>query len=801
MFIAIALAVIAAIALVIAKGVVRPIPGYDASPERRAEWTSIGIRFFSAVAGVAVMLSVVLNRAASIWGLFLGVVLLIVSELPIARQYRVTANAMAGAGIGILYAGLYALHADRHVPLAMTFAGMLIVTAAAAYLAVRRESFFIALLGVIGGFAVPALLGFDESAVSLFSYLLLLNAGISWIAYRKAWPGLTALAITLTVIYEWAWVLRYLNSSQLPLAAFFFALLSIVGASPLFFPLRGEPPVAFQRAAAAAAMLPLPFAFYMALVPNYALRYNVLFGFLLVIAVGLAAVVWRGAPQWLDVIGGVATLTVFVLWFGHWLTQSYRDELWPVTAVPGLVFSIAMWTAAFVVLYLIRDIFFAALLFVVFIGLAIRQPQDYATLILAMLLLLIVVVIAMLVFDRPVLAAIAIAFSALALMALNPLPLLWPLFPAHALYVMPAGLLFVAHVILFIALFGVAWVSRRHVLTILAIPFYAGVVITATPSASSPILLVFLAFVPYGLFMLYVFAVTQRRNESLAPYIAASLATLVFFMSAWGALDGTRYGRFIGIVPLVEALVMAGLAWRVAGTEPREPRLTLVASTALLFFNAAIPLLFMKEWVVILWAIEAAALMFFFTRRFAHPALIVWASGLIAVVFVWLAFDGDLDAPSLIARIVFVGSALAMFAAAYFSPGDMPGLRLYFSLAGLIASWFRVNIEIANFYHATGGSLNFELSTPAEDVTYTVAWGVIATGLLLIGLVFRWQGARVGALSLLFAAIFKAFVHDLRCLDGGYRATSLFVLAVSLALVGIALQKFSRQSVNAVGMT
>src|SRR5439155_18278755 len=124
-----------------------------------------------------------------------------------------------------------------------------------------------------------------------------------------------------------------------------------------------------------------------------------------------------------------------------------------------------------------------------------------------------------------------------------------------------------------------------------------------------------------------------------------------------------------------------------------------------------------------------------------------------------------------------------MFAAAYFSPRDVPGICLYFSLAGLITSWFRVNIEIANCYRTTGGSVNFELSSPAEDVTYTVAWAVIATGLLVIGIVFHWKGARVGALSLLIAAIFKAFMHDVPRLSGVYRGTSLFVLAVSLALV------------------
>ena len=78
-----------------------------------------------------------------------------------------TADAIDGAGIGILYVTL--LRDARRwnlVPLPVALVAMLLVTAVALFLAMRRGSFFIAILGLIGGFAAPSLLGFSDSPPS-----------------------------------------------------------------------------------------------------------------------------------------------------------------------------------------------------------------------------------------------------------------------------------------------------------------------------------------------------------------------------------------------------------------------------------------------------------------------------------------------------------------------------------------------------------------------------------------------------------------------------------------------------------
>ena len=86
-------------------------------------------------------------------------------------------------------------------------------------LSIRHESLFIAVLGLLGGFATPILLSDRENRpIPLFGYLLLLNIGLAWVAYRNGWPILSMLTLVFTTLYQWGWVARYLDAAQVPLA-------------------------------------------------------------------------------------------------------------------------------------------------------------------------------------------------------------------------------------------------------------------------------------------------------------------------------------------------------------------------------------------------------------------------------------------------------------------------------------------------------------------------------------------------------------------------------------------------------
>ena len=124
-------------------------------------------------------------------GILVAIALLVVCELKAARRYPATANAMDAAAIAILFATFFAAHALWNlIPSLVTFALLAIVTALAVLLSIRRESLFIAVLGLLGGFATPALLSTGENRpIPLFAYLLLLNVGLAWVAYRQTLAG------------------------------------------------------------------------------------------------------------------------------------------------------------------------------------------------------------------------------------------------------------------------------------------------------------------------------------------------------------------------------------------------------------------------------------------------------------------------------------------------------------------------------------------------------------------------------------------------------------------------------------
>jgi len=704
----------------------------------------VGIKLFSWIAGIALVLAAVFLFKYSVehgwlrpvvraaFGLVTGIGLLIACELRVARNYRFTANAMDGAGIAILYATLFSMHVLWHlVPSAVAFLGMLLVTAAAVYLSTRRDSVFIALLGLIGGFATPALLSTNENRpLALFSYLLLLNGGISWIAYRKRWPLLTALSVGLTAFYQWAWVDRYLTSGQMPLATGIFAVFALVGASALWDKHADDRQRVFRAIAQGAAVLPLLFAFFTAVVPEYGARFHVLFGFLLLVAVGLTVIAqWRG-PAWFHHLGGASVVITFFIW----LSVSYTHASWPW---------LLLWLAAFVALYLARISFASALLFFAFTALGIREKLHDLTLTGVMLAMLLAVVVIALRKNKPAIAATAIALSSIALMTIAP----------------PLRILLASHALLFAAILFIAWIADLPLLSVLAIPFYIAMLLTANmPTAD--VRLTF-ALVPYVMFVAF-----PLLKQTRAAWLAACLASAVFFFPAYEALKDLGFKDMIGVLPLAQALVLVLLFWR--------GRVVFVAATALAFITAAIPLQFEKEWVVMSWALEAAALAWLFTRV-RHRGLLVWSTGLSVVVLVWLLIDTHLHDE----RALFLVAAAAMFAAAYF----VEGMRPYYAAAGTIELFALVNFEIGRYYEGASSSL-------AQDLTYTIAWAVFAIAILIAGLVMHTRATRIAALGLLLVTILKCFLHDLARLDGMYRVASLFGMAVSLFLVGLLLQKF-----------
>ncbi len=324
-----------------------PPPRGPAAPSLSGgfDWENlIGVRLFSMVAGVALVLAAVFFLRYSLehgWlappvrmaiGIVVSISLLIVCELKAARRYPVTANAMDAAAIAILFATFFAGHALWNlVPSSITFGLMGLVTVVAVLLSIRRHSVFIALLGLLGGFATPALLSTGENRpVPLFAYLLLLNLGLAAVAYKEGWRAIPVLTLVLTTAYQWIWVFRFLSASQLPLAMGIFLVFAVTSFAALVL---GRASTRSGRAAleptsVAAAAMPLAFVVFLSAVPEYGAHTGLLFGFLLVVDAGLFALSTATRDERLHLVGAAATLLTIVTW----LATSYVADSWRVAA-------------------------------------------------------------------------------------------------------------------------------------------------------------------------------------------------------------------------------------------------------------------------------------------------------------------------------------------------------------------------------------------------------------------------------------------------------------------------------------
>jgi uncharacterized membrane protein len=232
-------------------------------------------------------------------------------------------------------------------------------------------------------------------------------------------------------------------------------------------------------------------------------------------------------------------------------------------------------------------------------------------------------------------------------------------------------------------------------------------------------------------------------------------------------------------------------------------RLAMVAGASLALLTLAVPLQLDKEWLTIAWALEAAALAWLY-RKIPHRGLLWWSLALLALVFVRLTLNPEVlvHPPRSEVRVFnwYLYTYLSCAAAAMSSgwllsktndaiAGGLRGSQVG-PAAGTILLFVLLNVEIADFF-ATGPTITFDLSAGlAQNLTYTLGWGVFAVGLLAAGIALRSHAARVAAIVLLTVTVLKGFLSDVARLGGLYRVMSFVGLAVCLSLVAMALQRF-----------
>ncbi|MCL4442282.1 MAG: DUF2339 domain-containing protein [Firmicutes bacterium] len=142
-------------------------------------------------------------------GILAGLCLLAGGEIGQRKGYKIFSQGLTGGGIAALYFAIFAAFSFYHLIGQITALGiMTLITLTAVMLALRYDSYAIALLGIIGGFLTPFFLSTGKpNEVGLFSYIALLDCGILALAYFKQWRSINIISFVFTLAILALWVI------------------------------------------------------------------------------------------------------------------------------------------------------------------------------------------------------------------------------------------------------------------------------------------------------------------------------------------------------------------------------------------------------------------------------------------------------------------------------------------------------------------------------------------------------------------------------------------------------------------
>lgn len=168
----------------------------------------IGIAIILIGIGVGVKYAIdknILGPAMRIALGYLAGVILIGFALYLKKKYENLSAVMFAGGMAVAYFVTFIAHDFYDLfPKLVAFGIMLVLTAITCLGAIRYDKQVIAIVGLVGAYAVPFLLSDGTGATSsLFIYMTIVNAGILFLAFRKNWQPvfLTAFICTWFIFF------------------------------------------------------------------------------------------------------------------------------------------------------------------------------------------------------------------------------------------------------------------------------------------------------------------------------------------------------------------------------------------------------------------------------------------------------------------------------------------------------------------------------------------------------------------------------------------------------------------------
>src|SRR3972149_2138371 len=168
-------------------------------------------------------------------GLVFGISLIFAGEFLREKVHKYS-QIISSGGIVVLYLSIWAALGLFHlISPYVALASMSIITILSSLLAIRYEAVYIGVLGVIGGFATPILLGkgFDSEIV-LMSYIVILNLGVLAVAFFKNWRELSIATFAGTYIVFVSWAATHWKAEKFLETITFLTIIFLIFAISLF---------------------------------------------------------------------------------------------------------------------------------------------------------------------------------------------------------------------------------------------------------------------------------------------------------------------------------------------------------------------------------------------------------------------------------------------------------------------------------------------------------------------------------------------------------------------------------------
>ena len=184
---------------------------------------SIGVKYSIDHELISPLARVLLGYLAGLILLFLGIRL--------KAKYENYSAVLVSGSMAILYFMTYAAYTYYGLlPQFVAFALMVLITVFTVGAALQYDRMVIALIGLVGAYAIPFLLSNDSAnATVLFSYMAIINTGILIIAVKKCWEPLYYASFVLTWLIYFSWfITAYKPDSDFGLAFAFLGIFFVI---------------------------------------------------------------------------------------------------------------------------------------------------------------------------------------------------------------------------------------------------------------------------------------------------------------------------------------------------------------------------------------------------------------------------------------------------------------------------------------------------------------------------------------------------------------------------------------------